>query len=47
MFLHGLGSSADDWSQQVPAVAADYPDITATHQYIDALAMFLVRDPGQ
>jgi 3-oxoadipate enol-lactonase len=24
VFLHGLGSSADDWSQQVPAVAADY-----------------------
>jgi 3-isopropylmalate dehydrogenase len=24
-----------------------YPDITATHLYIDALAMFLVQDPGQ
>ena len=28
-------------------VAASYPGITATHQYIDALAMFLVKDPGQ
>jgi 3-isopropylmalate dehydrogenase len=28
-------------------VAAAYPGITATHQYIDALAMFLVKDPGQ
>jgi 3-isopropylmalate dehydrogenase len=28
-------------------VAALYPGVAATHQYIDALAMFLVRDPGQ
>jgi 3-isopropylmalate dehydrogenase len=29
------------------AVAVEYPGIVATHQYIDALAMFLVKDPGQ
>ena len=35
------------WQRVFKAVAADYPGITATHQYIDALAMFLVKDPGQ
>jgi 3-isopropylmalate dehydrogenase len=25
----------------------DYPDIQATHMYIDALAMFMVQNPGQ
>jgi 3-oxoadipate enol-lactonase len=24
LFLHGLGSSADDWTEQVPALEADY-----------------------
>jgi 3-isopropylmalate dehydrogenase len=35
------------WQRVFRGVAAEYPAITATHQYIDALAMFLVRDPGQ
>jgi 3-isopropylmalate dehydrogenase len=35
------------WQRTFKLVAADYPGIAATHQYIDALAMFLVKDPGQ
>ena len=35
------------WQRVFKEVAARYPGITATHQYIDALAMFLVKDPGQ
>jgi 3-isopropylmalate dehydrogenase len=35
------------WQRVFREVAADYPAITATHMYIDALAMFLVKDPGQ
>ena len=35
------------WQRVFKQVAADYPGITATHMYIDALAMFLVKDPGQ
>jgi 3-isopropylmalate dehydrogenase len=35
------------WQRVFKHVAADYPGVHATHQYIDALAMFLVRDPGQ
>ena len=35
------------WQRVFREVAASYPGITATHQYIDALAMFLVKDPGQ
>jgi 3-isopropylmalate dehydrogenase len=35
------------WQRVFKQVAASYPGITATHQYIDALAMFLVKDPGQ
>jgi 3-isopropylmalate dehydrogenase len=35
------------WQRVFKQVAASYPDITATHMYIDALAMFLVKDPGQ
>ena len=34
------------WQRVFKEVAASYPGITATHQYIDALAMFLVKDPG-
>ena len=32
---------------QFKEVAAEYPGIQATHYYIDALAMYLVLDPGQ
>jgi 3-isopropylmalate dehydrogenase len=35
------------WQRVFKEVAAEYPGIAATHQYIDALAMFLVKDPGQ
>jgi 3-isopropylmalate dehydrogenase len=35
------------WQRVFKQVAAQYPDIAATHLYIDALAMFLVKDPGQ
>src|SRR6187401_2407579 len=35
------------WQRVFKEVAASHPGITATHQYIDALAMFLVKDPGQ
>jgi 3-isopropylmalate dehydrogenase len=35
------------WQRVFKQVAAEYPGVTATHMYIDALAMFLVKDPGQ
>jgi 3-isopropylmalate dehydrogenase len=35
------------WQRVFKEVAAQFPGITPTHQYIDALAMFLVKDPGQ
>ena len=35
------------WQRVFKEVSALFPDITATHQYIDAMAMFLVKDPGQ
>src|SRR6187401_1903667 len=35
------------WQRVFKVVATSYPGITASHQYIDALAMFLVKDPGQ
>ena len=35
------------WQRVFKELSAAYPGITATHQYIDALAMFLVKDPGQ
>jgi 3-isopropylmalate dehydrogenase len=35
------------WQRVFKAVALDFPAVTATHMYIDALAMFLVKDPGQ
>ena len=35
------------WQRVFRTVAGEYPDITATHLYIDALAMFLVQDPSQ
>ena len=35
------------WQRVFKEIAAEYPDIRATHLYIDALAMFLVQDPGQ
>jgi 3-isopropylmalate dehydrogenase len=35
------------WQRVFKQVAGEYPAIAATHMYIDALAMFLVKDPGQ
>jgi 3-isopropylmalate dehydrogenase len=35
------------WQRVFKEVAAQYPSVGATHMYIDALAMFLVKDPGQ
>ena len=35
------------WQRVFREVAAEFPTIKATHLYIDALAMFLVKDPGQ
>ena len=35
------------WQRVFKDTAARYPEIDATHYYIDALAMYLVLDPGQ
>ncbi|HWK09422.1 MAG TPA: isocitrate/isopropylmalate dehydrogenase family protein, partial [Vicinamibacterales bacterium] len=35
------------WQRVFKAAAADYPEIEATHYFIDALAMYMVLDPGQ
>jgi 3-isopropylmalate dehydrogenase len=35
------------WQRVFRTVSAEYPEIAATHMYIDALAMFLVQDPGE
>src|SRR3954464_1063832 len=35
------------WQRVFKDVAAEYPGIQATHYYIDALAMYMVLDPGQ
>jgi 3-isopropylmalate dehydrogenase len=34
------------WLRVFREVAAEYPDIEPTHMYVDALAMFMVKDPG-
>src|SRR5688500_5686053 len=35
------------WQRVFHTVRSEYPEIEATHLYIDALAMFLVQDPGR
>ena len=35
------------WQRVFRQVASEYPDVEATHYYIDALAMYLVRDPSE
>ena len=35
------------WQRVFREVSIEYPDIKASHMYVDALAMFLVKDPGQ
>ena len=37
----------DLWQRVFKEVAAVYPEITANHQYVDAMAMFMVLDPSQ
>src|SRR4029077_1744597 len=37
----------DLWRRVFKEVAAEYPEITSNHQYVDAMAMFMVLDPGQ
>ena len=35
------------WQRVFKEMAPQYPGIAATHYYIDALAMYMVHDPGQ
>ena len=37
----------DLWQRVFREVAARYPEIEANHQYVDAMAMFMVTDPKQ
>ncbi len=37
----------DLWQRVFKEVAATYPDIDANHQYVDAMAMFMVLNPAQ
>lgn len=37
----------DLWQRVFKEVAARYPTIAANHQYVDAMAMFMVLDPSQ
>ena len=37
----------DLWQRVFKGVAAAYPEIEANHQYVDAMAMFMVLDPAQ
>jgi 3-isopropylmalate dehydrogenase len=37
----------DLWQRVFKEVLADYPEIEANHQYVDAMAMFMVLDPAQ
>ncbi len=37
----------DLWQRVFKEVASNYPDIKANHQYVDAMAMFMVLDPSQ
>jgi 3-isopropylmalate dehydrogenase len=37
----------DLWQRVFKEIAQNYPDIAANHQYVDAMAMFMVLDPSQ
>ena len=37
----------DLWQRVFKEVAAGYPEIAANHQYVDAMAMYMVLDPSQ
>ncbi|WP_088816118.1 MULTISPECIES: 3-isopropylmalate dehydrogenase [Listeria] len=40
-------ASSKLWRQIANDVAADYPDVTLEHQYVDACAMHLIQNPRQ
>ncbi|WP_020604846.1 3-isopropylmalate dehydrogenase [Spirosoma spitsbergense] len=35
------------WREVVQAIAPEYPDVTLEHQFIDAAAMLLIKDPNR
>ena len=35
------------WQERFKAVATEYPEISAEHRYVDALALEMVREPGR
>jgi 3-isopropylmalate dehydrogenase len=37
----------DLWQRVFKEVAAGYPEVAANHQYVDAMAMYMVLDPSQ
>ena len=37
----------DLWQRTFKEVGARYPEVEANHQYVDAMTMFMVLDPGQ
>jgi 3-isopropylmalate dehydrogenase len=37
----------DLWQRVFKEVSGQYPDIEANHQYVDAMAMYMVRNPAQ
>jgi 3-isopropylmalate dehydrogenase len=37
----------DLWQRVFKEVASGYPELTANHQYVDAMAMYMVLDPSQ
>src|SRR5258705_4799492 len=39
--------AGDLWQRVFKQVAAEYPEIDVNHQYVDAMAMFMVLDPAQ
>jgi 3-isopropylmalate dehydrogenase len=44
---NAMGSGHALWQRVFREVSAGYPAIAASHYYIDALAMYMVLDPGQ
>ncbi|MBZ0120478.1 MAG: isocitrate/isopropylmalate dehydrogenase family protein [Sandaracinaceae bacterium] len=44
---NAMRAAGDLWQRTFREVAASYPAIEAKHQYVDALCLNFVRDPGQ
>ncbi len=44
---NALRHAHDIWQRVFAEVAAEYPDIASNHLYVDALAMQLIKNPGQ